>query len=251
MKANYPVEFMAASLTLEIGNTDKIAEFRREAMRLGIAVEAPSVNRSGVEFDAGGRPDPLCALGGEGGRRARRSSISSRCAAEKPFSRSRRFRQPHQSADHQQADAGEPRSRPVPSTRLEPDRARVHAGIDRILGLATRVQDGAAMGQAELFGGPAEPEPIILPAAEPWQAGEKLQREHDAVGFYLSAHPLDEYAAVLQKMRVQTLGGVRRVGSARRDRRPPGRHRDGEAGAPHPHRQPHGGRPAFRPDRLL
>ena len=51
MKANFPVEFMAASLTLETGNTDKIAEFRREAIRLGIEVEAPSINRSGVEFD--------------------------------------------------------------------------------------------------------------------------------------------------------------------------------------------------------
>ncbi|MHA1553632.1 MAG: DNA polymerase III subunit alpha, partial [Alphaproteobacteria bacterium] len=51
MKANFPVEFMAAVLTLEICNTDKIAEFRREAMRLGIVVDAPSVNRSGVDFE--------------------------------------------------------------------------------------------------------------------------------------------------------------------------------------------------------
>ena len=42
---------MAASLTLDSGNTDKIAEFRREAIRLGVPVEAPAVNRSGVAFD--------------------------------------------------------------------------------------------------------------------------------------------------------------------------------------------------------
>src|SRR5712691_10833498 len=51
MKANYPVEFLAASMTLAMGNTDKLSEFRAEAERLGIKVEPPSVNRSGVEFD--------------------------------------------------------------------------------------------------------------------------------------------------------------------------------------------------------
>ena len=48
LKANYPVEFLAASMTLDMGNTDKLSEFRAEAQRLGIKVEAPSVNRSGA-----------------------------------------------------------------------------------------------------------------------------------------------------------------------------------------------------------
>ena len=51
LKANYTVEFLAASMTLDLGNTDKLAEFRREAERLGITVEPPSVNRGGREFD--------------------------------------------------------------------------------------------------------------------------------------------------------------------------------------------------------
>ena len=59
-------------------------------------------------------------------------------------------------------------------------------------------------GQTDMFGAALAAEPILLPAVEPWLAAEKLQREHDAVGFYLSAHPLDDYGAVLQKMRVQT-----------------------------------------------
>src|SRR6202008_1986355 len=50
MKANYPVEVLAASMTLDMGNTDKLAEFRAEAGRLGIKVEPPSVNRSGIGF---------------------------------------------------------------------------------------------------------------------------------------------------------------------------------------------------------
>ncbi|MBN8999664.1 MAG: DNA polymerase III subunit alpha, partial [Rhizobiales bacterium] len=51
MKANYATEFLAASMTLDMGNTDKVNDFRREAMRLGIAVDLPSVNRSGAVFD--------------------------------------------------------------------------------------------------------------------------------------------------------------------------------------------------------
>src|SRR5262250_193162 len=51
MKAHYPVEFLAASMTLDLNNTDKLSEFRSEAQRLGIKVEAPSVNRSGATFD--------------------------------------------------------------------------------------------------------------------------------------------------------------------------------------------------------
>ncbi len=51
MKAHYPVEFLAASMTLDMGNTDKLSEFRAEALRLGIKIDPPSVNRSCGEFE--------------------------------------------------------------------------------------------------------------------------------------------------------------------------------------------------------
>src|SRR3989337_2612210 len=51
MKAHYPVEFLAASMTLDLSNTAKLSQFRAEAQRLGIKVEAPSVNRSGATFE--------------------------------------------------------------------------------------------------------------------------------------------------------------------------------------------------------
>src|SRR6202048_3620395 len=78
MKANYPVEFLAASMTLDMGNTDKLAEFRAEAVRLGIKVEPPSINRSGVEFDVEGNTIyyALAALKGVG-----RAAIESIVAA--------------------------------------------------------------------------------------------------------------------------------------------------------------------------
>src|SRR6202043_1476192 len=68
MKANHPVEFLAASMTLDMSNTDKLAEFRGEAQRLGIKVEAPSLNRSGAAFDVAGNTIhyALAALKGVG-----------------------------------------------------------------------------------------------------------------------------------------------------------------------------------------
>jgi DNA polymerase-3 subunit alpha len=87
---------------------------------------------------------------------------------------------------------------------LEPDRARLTAGVERILGMANRIQDDAATGQVDLFGGASDRQPLLLPVVDPWLTAEKLKREHEAVGFYLSAHPLDEYRTVLAKMRVQT-----------------------------------------------
>jgi DNA polymerase-3 subunit alpha len=201
MKANFPVEFMAASMTLEMGNTDKIAEFRREAIRLGIPVEAPSVNRSGVEFDvADGRIFyALAAIKGVGAP-AIQHLVEVR--GDRPF--------------RDIADFGRRINPKIINKRalesliaagaldeLEPDRARLTAGVERILGMANRIQDDAATGQVDLFGGASDRQPLLLPVVDPWQSAEKLKREHDAVGFYLSAHPLDEYRAVLAKLRVQ------------------------------------------------
>ena len=85
LKANYPVEFMAASMTLDIGNTDKLSEFRREAERLGIKVERPSINRSGVDFDVadGAIRYALGAIKGVG--RAAVESIVAARTNEGPF----------------------------------------------------------------------------------------------------------------------------------------------------------------------
>ena len=59
-------------------------------------------------------------------------------------------------------------------------------------------------GQHSLFGSAADAPTLILPAVEPWLPQEKLQKEYDAIGFFLSGHPLDDYAAALKRLRVQS-----------------------------------------------
>lgn len=209
MKANYPVEFLAASMTLEMGNTDKLAEFRAEAERLGIKVEPPSINRSGVEFDVDGNAIryALAALRGVG-RQAVESIVAAR--GERPFvdladfARRSNPRAINKRMLESLAAAGA-------FDAIEADRARVFACADTLLATAQRTYDDAALGQAELFGGPAVAEPIRPPAIAAWLPAERLRREYEAVGFFLSGHPLDDYAAPLKRMRVQTWAAFSRA----------------------------------------
>jgi len=202
MKANYPVEFLAASMTLAMGNTDKLAEFRAEAERLGIKVEPPSINRSGVEFEVDGNAIhyALSALRGVG-RQAVESMVAAR--ADRPFGDLADFtrrinpRAINKRVLESLAAAGA-------FDAFEPNRARVFAVIDALLATAQRTQENAARGQSELFAGSAAPEPVVLPALEAWLPAERLQREYEAVGFFLSGHPLDDYAAALKRLRVQS-----------------------------------------------
>ncbi len=202
MKANYPVEFMAASMTLDMGNTDKLAEFRDEAERLGIKVEPPSINRSGVEFEVDGNTIhyALAALRGVG-RQAVETIVAARgtgpFADLSDFGRRINPRAVNKRVLESLAASGA-------FDCIEPNRARAFATVDAILATATRTQDDIARGQSELFGGGAAQATLAVPAREPWLPAERLQREYEAVGFFLSGHPLDDYAAALKRLRVQS-----------------------------------------------
>jgi DNA polymerase-3 subunit alpha len=201
IKANYPVEFLAATMTLDVGNTDKLAEFRAEAERLGISVDRPSINRSGVDFEVDGNTIvyALAALKGVG-RQAVEAIITARENGAfvdlADFATRINPRAVNKRVLESLAAAGA-------FEAFEQNRARVFAAADTLLSRAQRAHDTAVIGQSELFGGGAVREPIILPQIEPWLPAERLRREYEAVGFFLSGHPLDDYAAVLKKMRVQ------------------------------------------------
>ena len=83
---------------------------------------------------------------------------------------------------------------------------RLIAGLDRVIGYAQRAQENKVSGQSDMFGAGAAtgPEVLSFPSFTPWLSSEKLHREFQVLGFYLSAHPLDAYNDILAKMRVQT-----------------------------------------------
>jgi DNA polymerase-3 subunit alpha len=201
MKANYPVEFLAASMTLDMGNTDKLSEFRDEAKRLGVNVEPPSVNRSGVVFDVEGNTVnyALAALKGVG-RQAVEAIVEAR--GDRPFSDLSDFvsrinpRAVNKRVLESLAAAGA-------FDALEGNRARVFAAVDAMLAAAQREHDALTSGALEFsFGGRDTRDAIRLPTVEPWLAAERLQKEFDAIGFFLTGHPLDDYVGTLKHMRV-------------------------------------------------
>ena len=249
MKANYPVEFLAASMTLDMGNTDKLSEFRAEAERLGIKVVPPSVNRSGVAFDveSGAIHYSLAALKGVGGQ-AVETIVAAR--GGKPFADLSDF-------------AGRINPRAVNKRvleslaasgafdELEVNRARAYASRRYRPGSAQRAHDSAVVGQSELFGGPAARTPLVLPSVEPWPPAERLQKEFDAIGFFLSGHPLDDYAAGAAAHARAVMGGILPQREGGRERRPRRGLGGVAAGAAHPHRQQDGHHRALRSVRAL
>jgi DNA polymerase-3 subunit alpha len=202
LKANYPGEFLAASMSLEIGNTDKLAEFRAEAERLTLKVEPPSINRSGVEFDVDGSTVyyALAALRGVG-RQAVDSIVAAR--GDGPFTDLADFaRRINPRAVNKRVLESLAASGAFEA--LEPNRARAYSAVDIMLAAAQRAHENATLGQNELFGGPAAKEPLMLPMVEPWLPADRLRKEYDAIGFFLTGHPLDDYATSLKRLRVQS-----------------------------------------------
>nr|WP_256515491.1 DNA polymerase III subunit alpha [Alsobacter ponti] len=201
LKANYPVEFLAASMTLDMSNTDKLSEFRREAQRLGIKVEPPSINRSGVAFDVheGAIRYALAAVKGVGVQAVEAVVAARRDGPFRDLADLARRLNPrlvNKRTLESLISAGA-------LDELEPDRARCMAALESIMALANRAQDEQAAGQADIFGAGGGVEELRVPPFQPWLPSERLQREYEAIGFFLTGHPLDEYGAVLDKLRVQ------------------------------------------------
>jgi DNA polymerase III subunit alpha len=201
LKANHPLQFLAASMTLDMDNTDKLGEFRRDASRLGLKVEPPDINRSGVTFDVadGAIRYALAAIKGVG-RHAAEAVVVARKAGG-PFRDLSDFAR--------RIDAKAVNRRTLEALiaagaldALEPNRAKATAGVDSVLALSNRTREAAEGGQSELFGG-GQVDGLRLPDVDNWPIAEKLQREHAVVGFFLSGHPLDDYQSALARMRVQ------------------------------------------------
>ncbi|MDR3515375.1 MAG: DNA polymerase III subunit alpha [Azospirillaceae bacterium] len=206
LKANYPVEFLAASMTLDIANTDKLNGFRQELTRLKFAVLPPDINRSGAIFRVEHGTD---------GSKAVRYAL----AAVKGVG------MPAMEAVVAERDRGGPYrdlfdfarrldTKTINKRQLEnltcagafdslnPNRAQVHGVIETLIRYAQAAAQERASGQIGLFAGAAEPEQPALPACADWESLERLRREFEAIGFYLSAHPLDGFAKPLERLRV-------------------------------------------------
>ena len=208
LKANYPVEFLAASMTYDMNNTDKLGVFRQELQRLSVPLLPPDINASRRDFAVEDHAEEgneqgkairyaLAALKNVGG------SAMERLAAERdataPFKSLGDFAK--------RLDSQLINKRTVENLAcagafdsLDPNRHRVYRGAEIILRHAHAATEDRNSNQVNLFGGAGEEPELKLPEVEDWPAMERLAQEFNAVGFYLSAHPLDSYN--LERLRV-------------------------------------------------
>ncbi len=207
MKANHPVAFLAASMSLDLGNTDKLSGHMQEASRLGIAVLPPDVNRSGAAFQVESQED---------GKQAIRFALAAvkrvGAAAMEDLVREREQggRFASVAAFAQRVDPKllnkmqiENLAKAGAFDSLEKNRAKLVAGAETILRRAQASAEDRSSAQIGLFGGDdAAPEPLRLPEVPDWPQLERLGFEAEAVGVHLSAHPLDTYKPVLKRLGV-------------------------------------------------
>ena len=201
LKAHFPQEFTAASMTLDMGNTDKLSEFRQDAKRHGIEIVPPCVNRSDAVFSArdGKVFYAIGAVKGVG------QAVAEHIVAARG---NRLF-----------ADLGDFAVRVDPRIinrrtlealvnagafdLLVTRREQAFAAIDSIVAVAQRTNSNEADGIVDMFAAD-KPEPILLSqSVTNWLPAERLAREHGAIGFHLSGHPLDQYAELFDRLRVQ------------------------------------------------
>ena len=213
MKANYPVEFLAASMTCDSHNADKLSLFRREARQCGIDVLPPDINRSHVEFRVESRPP----------------------TAESPYSQAIRYglsgvrnvgKQAMQALVAARDEEGEFTSLGNFATRLDTkvvnkrlleslicagafddlddNRASIFSSVDQMISLSSAKARDRQAGQESLFAGDGADThgldaDIHVSDIMPWNNAERLKREYEALGFYLSAHPLESRTAHMEK----------------------------------------------------
>jgi len=224
LKANYPVEFMAALLTSEMGDTDKIVRYIEECGAMGIQVLPPDVNSSTIQFSVVGTVIRfgLAAI----------KNVGDAAIASILKTREERGRVVSLTDFCQRADLRLVNRRVIESLikagaldSLGVPRAQLMASVDEAIEAGQRHQRDRQEGQISLFdmtgGGDADPAPsaaVPLPAAAEandsapalpeWEPEQLLAYEKDVLGFYLSGHPLARFAPLVQRLGVTSIGAL-------------------------------------------
>ncbi|MFN0263513.1 DNA polymerase III subunit alpha [Tepidamorphus sp. 3E244] len=197
LKANHPVAFLAASMTVDVGNTAKLNDFRREAKRIGVTVLPPSINTSSADFTIDGENRIHYALTAirNVGRAAIEHIVEVR--GDTPFANLADFAQ-RISPRYVNKRALESLACAGAFDCVEPNRARVFACAEAIMAIASRSEDGRVGGQNDLFG-EAKQDDMPHAGLEDWLPAERLSREYEAIGSFLTGHPIDSYKPILKK----------------------------------------------------
>jgi DNA polymerase-3 subunit alpha len=229
LKANYPVEFLCAMMTNDMGDTAKLSQYIREAGAMGVEVLPPDVNESHVFFAPAPpreqiTPDPPVAANGDGHKpEAPRDSIRFGLAAIKGVGeaavsailKARQESRFDSLATMCERLDGRSIGRKVLEALIKSGacdcfgqtRATLFAQIDRTLARAASIISDRERGQSSLFGALEEKsermqEPMVV--MPEWPQHELLAQEKELLGFYVTGHPLTPYAGILEKYSLAT-----------------------------------------------
>jgi DNA polymerase-3 subunit alpha len=211
LKVHYPVEFMAAMLSSEAGNTEKVVKYINEARGMGIRVLAPDVHESGLYFTPVGDDIRfgLAAIKNVG-----ENTAKAICETRAPAGNFRSL--------FGFCEAIEPRflNKRVLESLVRAgaldcvgsgSRGRLFAAIDQAISRGQKKYQEKTVGQGGLFlSRPSETQPhqwheAELPEAEDWSEEQQLAGEYSVLGFYISGHPLDKYAGRLKDLNAAEL----------------------------------------------
>ncbi len=210
LKAHYPAEFMACLLSLEAQNAEKMAFYLEEAKNRDLTIIPPDINRSDIDFTVS---EGSILFGLQGiknvGSTALNNIIEKR--SEKLFIDMLDLcirvdlRTVNKRVLEHLIFAGA-------LDTLPGHRAQKHAELETIIETAIEKKQALATGQMGLFDSPKkknnEYEPYIFQPIEPWNDKEKLEKELEVAGFYLSAHPLDSYKKQLKRLSIESIDTI-------------------------------------------
>ncbi|MFL5525237.1 MAG: DNA polymerase III subunit alpha [Gemmatimonadaceae bacterium] len=206
LKTYYPADFMAALLSSQIGDTDNVVKYINEARQLhvpgaaeaGLEILPPDVNESGYKFRVVGDTKIRFGLGGI--RNVGRTAIDSILNAREKDGPFRSLFDLCERIDLRVCNKRvlEALVHAGALDSLGGHRAQLAAALDLAIREASLRQEDIATGQASLFGASSDPgekaeTPHVLPNVSPWTESERLAKEKEILGFYISGHPLERF----------------------------------------------------------
>jgi DNA polymerase-3 subunit alpha len=216
MKANQPVEFMAALLSNEVNNTDKITVFVAECHRMGIEILPPNLNKSQLRFT----PEKI-----DSGKMAIRYGLAAiKNVGEAAMKTAIYERLAH--GDYKSLDDFSSRldSKVINKRILEnlvkagaldwtgENRATMFSRLEQVVASAAASQRDKASGQSSLFDTmeftptPSTSENTSVNTVEEWSKDDRLTHEKELLGFYVTGHPLDKYRGILDSNKFNRIG---------------------------------------------
>jgi len=196
LKAHYPVEFMAATLSADMDNTDKIVKSIAGCREMEIEILPPDINQSGKEFTVVGGSIRFGLEAVKGVGSAAIESITETRNETGPFTSVSNFlERVDQRKVNKKVVEGLIKAGAFDS--LEGTRSQAMETMNRLLSSGAKSVAGRVFGQQSIFGDSQETEADILPE---WNTDELLKYEKEALGFYITGHPLTRYAAYFKKV---------------------------------------------------